>query len=266
MNKNLSLASALSFGIMTGCSCPYPQYSSKCERVSSSYTSLDFAGEKRLPWELTITHRMKYVGNSWDDRLRFEFTPHSSAEIKGAVIFDLERLTNNQERPYPQESFKGTQIHAERTQYGGTFCNYQYQYQAFAVLKPDEDDLKEVYPEEGEYLYTEPSGMPLDESFNYRDFEPDQEKVKEWYKKIERNGNKIKIDLYLFRNIKDDLSGCDEDSYLPYDPRGKESLKASYHSTELHDEEDPRIGFEELGDKTIPPLDLFKEVISGVQD
>ncbi len=262
---SLAISGILSLESLLGCSERFPQYSGRFELKTSSYTDPEFAGEKRLPWGLTITHRMKYR-TSWEDRLRFEFTPQNSeVEVQGAVLFHLEKLANDSESSFPHEYFKGEEIHAEKKYYGGAFCNYQYQYHAFAVLIPGEEDLKKIYPERGEYLYTE-NGMPIYESFNPDEFEPGKEAICEWYNKIEENGDKITLDLFISRNINDERSGCDSESYLPYDTRGRESLKAVYHSIELHDEEDPRMGFDQLQNNTIPSINLFKEVISGVKD
>ncbi|MDO8510943.1 MAG: hypothetical protein Q7S55_02145 [Nanoarchaeota archaeon] len=266
--KALLLVGALSLESLLGCgSTKFPQYSGKYKLQEASYTDPAFAGEKKLPWDLTVIHRMKYVPNDWDDRLLFKFTPQNQeTEIGGAVLFDLELLTADAESSFPHEYFKGEEIHAERRYYGGAFCNYQYQYHAFAILTPDEEQLKKVYPNQGEYLYTEPSGMPIYETFNPDGFEPSEETIDAWYEKVEKNGDHISLDFVVSRNIHDTVFGCDSESYLPPDPRGRESLKALYHSIELHDEEDPRLGFDDLPTNTIPAIDLFKEVISGVKD
>lgn len=265
--KALLLSSLLSLETLLGCSERFPQYSGEFKLQNSSYSNSKFAGKKRLPWDFKVIHRMKYIPNVWDDRLRFEFSSQNQEiEISGAVIFDLENLTRDKESTFPQPQFKGQQIHAEKEYYGGAFCNYQYQYHAFAILTPGEQELKKVYPEQGEYLYTEPSGMPLYESFNPDKFEPDQKAIDGWYDTIENYGGKITLDLYISRDIKSDLSGCDSQSYLPYDTRGKESLRALYYSIKLDDEEDHRIGFDQLLDNSIPSIDLFKEVISEVKD
>ncbi|GEM_PF-4511443 len=263
--KVLTLSCLLSLEALLGCGGKYPQYSGQFELQNSSYTNPSFAGKKHLPWDLKIIHRMKYVSNVWDDRLRFEFTSQNPDELQGAVVFDLENLTRNKESTFPQQYFKGQEIHSEKAYYGGAFCNYQYQYQAFALLTPGEEELKKVYPEQGKYLYTEPSGMPIYESFNPERFEPEQKNIDGWYDTLDNNDG-ISMDLYISRNIKADTSGCDAESYLPYDPRGKESLKAAYHSTKLDDHEDPRLGFDQLRDNTIPPIDLFQKVISEVKD
>jgi len=264
--KFLLLAGVLSLESLLGCGSKFPQYSGRYNLQEVSYTDPTFAGEKKLPWDLTIIHRMKYVPNDWDDMLRFEFTPRNPDQIDGAVVFNLESLTDDAESSFPHEYFKGQEIYTEKRYYGGAFCNYQYQYHAFAILTPGEDELKKVYPNQGAYLYTEPSGMPIYETFNPDGFEPSEETIDEWYQKIEKNGDHISLDFVISRNIHDTMSGCDSESYLPPDPRGRESLKALYHSIELHDEEDPRLGFDALGENTIPPIDLFKEVISGVKD
>ena len=267
MNKNLTaLISAASLGLL-GCGTKYPQYSGEYELQNSSYTNPAFAGKKRIAWKLAITHRMKYVPNIWNDQLRLEFTSDNPEnEITGRVMFDLEDLTRDKESTFPQPEFKGQQIHAEKTYYGGVFCNYQYLYHAFAVLTPGEQELKKVYPEKGKYLYTEPSGMPIYESFNANNFEPDQDAIDGWYDVIEENGGMISLNLFINRDILSDTSGCGSNSYLPYDPRGKESLEATYYSVKLENDEDPRQGYESLPDNTIPPIDLFKEVISEVKD
>lgn len=268
MNRKSLLAGVFSLGSLLGCgSAEFPQYSGRYKLQETSYTDPSFAGEKKLPWDLTIIHRMKYVPNSWHDRLRFKFTPRDQeTEIGGAVMFDLELLAADSESSFPHEYFKGQQIHTERRYYGGAFCTYQYQYHAFAILTPDEDELKKVYPNQGEYLYTEPSGMPIYETFKPEDFEPSEETIDRWYQKIEKNGDHISLDFALSRNIHDTITGCDSESYLPHDDRGRESVKALYHSIELHDEEDPRVGFEELQSNTIPAIDLFKDVITDVRD
>ena len=267
MKRPTYLAGILSLEALLGCGERFPQYSGKYKLQEVSYTDPSFAGKKHLPGDLTIIHRMKYIPNVWDDRLRFEFAPQDpTAEIGGAVVFDLENLTRAAESPFPQEYFKGEQIYTEKAYYGGAFCNYQYQYHAFAILTPSEEELKKVYPEKGKYLYTDPSGMPIHETFNPDRFEPDKEAIEGWYEALARNEDKITLDFYISRNIKDDLSGCDSESYLPYDLRGRESLKAVYYSTELYDQADPRLGFDELRENSIPAIDLFKEVISGVKD
>ncbi|MDP3698017.1 MAG: hypothetical protein Q8R47_00370 [Nanoarchaeota archaeon] len=264
--KALALSGLLSLEALLGCGGRYPQYSGQFELQNFSYSKPDFAGKKRLPSDLKIIHRMKYIPNVWDDRLRFEFTPDHPGEIQGAVVFDLENLTRDKESIFPQPQFKGEQIHAEKAYYGGVFCNYQYQYQAFAIVTPGEQELKKVYPEQGEYLYTDPSGMPIYKSFDPDKFEPDGKASKGWYEAIENNQGTIIIDFSISREIRSDTSGCDAESYLPYDSRGKESLRATYYSTKLDDEEDPRVGFDQLLDNSIPPIDLFKEVISEIKD
>ena len=254
---------------LLGCSeTKIPQYSGNYQLIeTAAYSNPSFVGEKSLPWDLTIIHRMNYNAAAWDDRLRLEFSPkNSEKEIGGAVVFDFENLTRYSESSFPQEHFKGELIHSEHKQYGGTFCNYQYQYYAFAIVSPMENQLQKVYPERGQYLYTEPSGMPIYETFDPDQFEPDEEMIDEWYEAIENNDDKIKLELFISRNILDDVSGCDSESYLPYDNRSKASLKAVYYSTELHDKEDPRFGFDQLLDDSIQPIDLFKEVISEVKD
>jgi len=265
--KTLMLVGAASLEILSGCgSTRSPQYSGRYELAAEPiYSDPYFAGEKRLPWDLTIIHRMKYIPNTWDDRIRFEFTSQNQNEIRGAVVFDLELLNRADESSFPREYFKGELIHVEKKYYGGAFCNSQYQYHAFAKLTPGEDELVKVYPERGEYIDSE-NVMPLYEQFDPAEFEPAEEAIDGWYDAIENNGGKISLDFYLSRNIKDDRSGCDQDSYLPYDNRGRESVNALYHSTELHDQEDPRLGFDELQNNTISAIDMFKEAISDVKD
>ena len=83
----------------------------------------------------------------------------------------------------------------------------------------------------------------------------------------EENGDKITLELFIEINIKDDLSGCYKNGdYLPLETRGSESLQAVYYSTKLNNGEDPHIGFDQLSENAIPPIDLFKDVISGVKD
>lgn len=263
--KIVILGSLLSLETLLGCGGKYPQYSGSYESQHSSYTNPKFAGKKRLPWSLKITHRMKYIPNIWNDKLRFEFAAQDPSEIQGNVVFDLEKLTRDKESTFPQPEFKGQQIHTEKKYYGGTFCNYQYQYHAFAILAPGEQELQKVYPEQGEYLYTDPNGMPIYKTFDPDKFEPDGKAIDGWYDAINNNGG-ISMDCYISRNTLSDTSGCDMDSYLPYDPRGKESLEALYFSTKLDDHDDPRQGFDNVVDNTIPSIDLFKEVISEVKD
>ena len=266
--KAATLSRLISLQLVLGCAQEqFPQYSGRYQLGEHGiYSDASFAGKKHLPWDLTITHRMNYYGNSWDDLLRFEFTsPNPNLEIQGAVVFDLEHLSSINETSFPHEEFKGEKIHEEHEYYGGAFCNYQYQYHAFAVLTPGEIELQKVYPNKGEYLKTE-NGMPLHESINPDTFEPDPEAIDRWYGAIENNDAKITLELYLSRNLQDTYSGCDEYSYLPYDSRREESLSAVYFSTELHDQEDPRIGFDELLENRMSAIDLFKEVISGVKD
>jgi len=217
MNKLLlALSGLLGLQALPGCAPEYPQYSGKYQlNNEATYSDPSFAGEKRLPWDLTITHRMKYIANTWDDRLRFEFTPQNpETEITGAVVFDLENLTRAEESSFPHEYFKGELIYAEKKYYGGAFCNSQYQYHAFAVLIPGGDELAKVYPERGEHLYTE-NGLPVHETFNPDEFEPDKDAICGWYDAIEQNGGVITLDFLISRNIKDTRTGCDEDSYLP---------------------------------------------------
>ena len=269
MKKNtLLLAGALSLGSLLGCGEDrLPQYSGRYMLQNISYTDPSFMGEKSLPWDLTVTHRMKYVPSTWDDQLQFKFTPQNpEVEIGGAVIFDLELLTEDDESSFPREYFKGQEIHAEKRYSGGVFCNFQYQYHAFARLTPNEGDLDKVYPSRGRYLYTEPSGMPIYETFNPDKFEPSEETIDEWNQKIEDNGDHISLEFVISRNIQDTLSGCNSESTLPYDDRKQASVRMLYRSIELYDQEDPRLGFEQLPDNTIPAIDLFKEVISEIKD
>lgn len=271
MNRFSNLTTILGLvgveAIASGCS-SYPQYSGQYELQSVSYTDPEFAGEKKMSWDLTITHRMKYVPGSLDDRLRFEFNPKDpNTEIGGSVMFDLQLLTKADESSFPHEYFRGETIHEERTYYGGAFCNYQYQHQAFAVLTPEYNKIKEVYFQNGASLGIQPAGNPISETKYPEEMEIDEDAVDRWDEAVENNGDKITIELFIERNILDTLSGCyANDGWLPPDDRGAESLHAVYHSTELNDEEDPREGFDELVDNNIQPIDLFKDVISGVKD